>query len=331
MPTLTILRKIYLLILVLTILFSLTGCSKKENDDEGSKKEKINQEMSYLDNKIVTMMNRLNNISFSNYKVVSEDVKEEKAESTSGNEKKSSSQSESSSSSGSSSNSESGDSSSEDNSKSSGSSSKENGTSGQTQSSESSENNQIFKMSQDVLLLNDDEQNEEIKWGEIRKDIENIYTVWSTISIDLASIGVNNEQIIQFNSILDDVAVGAKDKNKDSSLTNLAELYNLIPKYIDAYSDDELNKNIITTKAYVLNSYSLANSEKWDEIDANLTKANDVFSNVMLHQDNYPNKELNINRSYLILSDLKKSIEKKDKQIFYVRYKNLLQELDIIS
>lgn len=332
MPKLTNLRKIVLLILIISILFSLTGCSMKEKIDENSKKEKIDQEMSYLDTKIVTMMNRLNNISFSNYRVISEDVKEENTGSTSGNEKNNSSQSDSSSDTGSSSSSsDSGSGSAGETDKSNESSSKGSGASEQPQSSE---NSQIFRMAQDVLLLNTDEQeeqNEEIKWGEIRKDIENIYTVWATISIDLASMGVNNEQIEQFNSILDDVAVDAKEKNKDSALIDLAELYNLISIYMNSYSEDELNKNIIITKSYVLNSYSLVNEEKWNEAQTNIVKANEAFSNIMTHQDDYPNRELNINRSYLLLNDLKKSTEKQDKQIFYVRYKNLLQDLNIIS
>ena len=302
MPKLTYLRKNTLAILILSIVFLLTGCSINTGEDENSKKEKLNQEMSYLDNKIITMMNRLNNISFSNYKVISEEVKEEKT----------------------------GNNSSQDTGSSSESSSKGNESSGQQQSSEGSEDNHIFKMSQDVLLLNSDEQNEEIKWEEIRKDIENIYTVWATISIDLASIGVNNQDITEFNNILDDVAIDAKEKNKESSLTNLSMLYNLIPKYMNSYSE-ELNKNIKATKAYVLTSYSLVNTEKWDEARLNLTKANEAFSNVITRQDNYPNRELNINRSYLLLNDLKQSIEKKDKQIFYVRYKNLMHELNIIE
>ena len=277
-------------------------------------------------------MNRLNNISLSNYEIVSENVKEENTGSTSGNEKNTSNQSDSSTDNGSSaSNSDSGNSSSGDTGKSSQSSSKGTESSGQTQSSENPENSQIFKMSQDVLLLNSDEQNQKINWGEIRKDIENIYTIWATISIDLASIGVNNQDITEFNSVLDDIALDAKEKNKESSLTDLAKLYNLIPKYMDSYSTEELNKNIKTTKAYVLNSYSLVNNENWDEARLNLTKANDTFSNVMTNQDNYPNREININRSYLLLNDLKQSTEKEDKQIFYVRYKNLMQELNIIG
>ena len=90
MPKLEILRKLSIIFLIIITLFSLTGCNK--NKDDSIKKEKVNQEMSYLDSKIIAMLNRLNNISFSNYKVVSEDVKEEKFGTTNGNEKNASSQ-----------------------------------------------------------------------------------------------------------------------------------------------------------------------------------------------------------------------------------------------
>lgn len=330
MPNLTKLRKVFILLLIGITLFSLTGCSKKENNNENSKKEKIDQEMKYLDSKIITMMNRLNNISFSNYKVVSEDVKENKTGSTSGNEKNTSSQSDAESGSdSSSSNSGSDDSSGEkssDSSKQGGNSSSSQGE----QSSEDSENSQIFKMAQDVLLLNDYEQNQEIRWEEIKKNIENLYTIWATITIDLTSVNANKDEILEFNKILDDLATDVKNKNKDASLLGLSKLYSLIPKYMQSYDTDELNKKIITTKSYILNAYALANSENWSEVSKELTKATESFEAVMTNSSNYSNKELNINRSYLLLEELAKSTEKKDKQIFYLRYKNLLQELNII-
>lgn len=118
MPKLEFFRKIPIIFLIIIILFSLTGCNINKSEDYITKKEKVNQEMSYLDSKIIAMLNRLNNISFSNYKVVSEDVKEETSGITNGNEKNASSQeklpqdtgSSSSNSEGSSDNEESGDS-----------------------------------------------------------------------------------------------------------------------------------------------------------------------------------------------------------------------------
>ena len=330
MPKLTKLRKVFILLIIGITLFSLTGCSKKENDDENLKKEKIDQEMKYLDSKIITTMNRLNNISFSNYKVVSEDLKENKTENTSGNEKNNTNQTVSESGSDSSSSNSGSDNGSEGDSNGSSTQGGKLSSSQGGQSSKDSENSQIFKMSQDVLLLNVGEQSQEIKWEEIRENIENLYTIWATITIDLTSVGVNKDDILEFNVILDDIASNAEYKNKDEALNNLSKLYSLIPNYMQSYDTDELIKKIITTKSYVLKAYALANSENWSEISKELTKANESFEAVMTNSSNYSNKELNINRSYLLLEELAKSTEKKDKQIFYLRYKNLMQELSIL-
>lgn len=175
-----------------------------------------------------------------------------------------------------------------------------------------------------------DENSEDIQWEEIKKEVENLYTIWATIAIDLASVGANSKDIIQFNSTLDDVAKAVKEENKDDSLINLANLYSLIPKYMEVYSKDELNKTVMDTKSHLLSAYSLVDSENWNEIDAELTKANESFAKVINDLNTDSNKELNINRSYLLLKELQNSTVKQDKQIFYLRYKNVLQELNII-
>lgn len=78
MRKITYLKRFILLFFIIVILFALTGCGQKQ-DNGDSKEEKVDQEIGYLDSKIITMMNQLNNISFSNYKVTSENVRQEQS------------------------------------------------------------------------------------------------------------------------------------------------------------------------------------------------------------------------------------------------------------
>lgn len=78
MLKLTYLRKFILALFIIIIPLLLTGCTKKDNEED-IKKEKVKEEISFLDGTIITIMNKSNNISFSNYKVISEDAKQEKA------------------------------------------------------------------------------------------------------------------------------------------------------------------------------------------------------------------------------------------------------------
>ena len=65
-------------IFLLSILINLCGCKKTE--DENVLKQKINTEISYIDSELVSILNALNNINYSKYKVMTQEV-----ESTTGN------------------------------------------------------------------------------------------------------------------------------------------------------------------------------------------------------------------------------------------------------
>ena len=63
-------KKVIFLILLIPI-FLLVGCDLKTEEEE-SMEEKVNQEMEYVDTKLLTMLNSLNNINVKNYSVVTQ-------------------------------------------------------------------------------------------------------------------------------------------------------------------------------------------------------------------------------------------------------------------
>lgn len=69
-------KTIAFVLFFLVILISLSGCGKKETEEESLKK-KINAEISYIDSQLISMANLLNNISYSKYKVINKEVEEE--------------------------------------------------------------------------------------------------------------------------------------------------------------------------------------------------------------------------------------------------------------
>lgn len=211
------------------------------------------------------------------------------------------------------------------------SASKEEGSSSdseQKSEEDESKNNKIFSLSRDVIL-SDKEDNMQIEWEEIKKDVENLYSIWATISIDLKSIGANSDDILQFNKVLDDIAKSVKQEDKNASIIGMSKLYALIPKYMESFSDDELKKCVFITKSHILNAYAQVDNNDWNKINEELKLANESFSKIDKEKID-SNKELNINRCELLLKELLNSTEKQDKQIFYLRYKNALQELNIL-
>lgn len=316
-PKENFLKRIIVVILMIFIVFTLTGCSEKQSEEELSK-EKIDQELQYLDTKFVSLMNMLNNISFINYKVTSEDIKEEKNESKenssdSGQDNKSSSESESSSDSesGGESNSNSG---------------SESG--GEAGSTDNKQENKIFKLTEENILSLD--SSSDIQWDLIKSEIENLYSIWTTITIDMHTAGINSDDILEFNTLLDSLAMQAKEENKQGALDNLSKLYNLLPKYLNSYSGDEIKKSVLNTKAHLLSTFCMVNSDKWEDMSAEMLKANQEFSTIINNVNIDKNKKLNVNRAYLLLKEAQNSIEAKDKEVFLLKYKNAIQELNML-
>ncbi len=319
MPKEKFLKSVILIILIICVLFSLTGCGKKQSKEELSK-QKLDQEIQYLDTKFVSLMNMLNNISFSNYKVTSEEVKEDKDESKGNSSESEQSDSKSSSEGGASSESE-GNSDSNSN---SGSESKEESSSG----GDGKEQNKIFKLTEDNILSSD--PNVDIAWDLIKSEIENLYSIWTTITIDMHTAGVNSDDILEFNTLLDSLGVQAKDENKQGSLENLSKLYNLLPKYLNSYSNDEIKKSVLNTKAHLLTAFSIVDTDRWEDMHVEILKANQEFSTIINNVNIDKNKKLNVNRAYLLLKEAQNSIETKDKDIFLIKYKNTIQELNML-
>lgn len=312
-------KRIIVAILMIFIVFTLTGCSDKQSKEEISK-EKINKELQYLDTKFVSLMNMLNNVSFTNYKVTSEDIKEEKnkgkeSSSDSGQDSKSSSEGESSSDS-------------ETGGESNSNSSSASDSGGEASSSDNKQENKIFKLTEDNILSLDSSSN--IQWDLIKSEIENLYSIWTTITIDMHTAGINSDDILEFNTLLDSLSMQVKDENKQGALDNLSKLYNLLPKYLNSYSGDEIKKSVLNTKAHLLTAFCMVDSDKWDDMSAEMLKANQEFSTIINNVNIDKNKKLNVNRAYLLLKEAQNSVEAKDKEVFLLKYKNVIQELNML-
>ena len=63
------------------LLFTLTGCSIQNNqNNQDNLKSKVKEEISYLDNNLISTLNSVNNLSYDNYKVSSKNIQSNKSD-----------------------------------------------------------------------------------------------------------------------------------------------------------------------------------------------------------------------------------------------------------
>ena len=322
------------------LIFIMTGICvsvivfgyKKNNDNNNQEKDKVASEIKYIEDQIIDILNKMNNIDLNDYQLSVKDIKSNDNNESSSSKQSSKGSSEQSSSEGSEQSSSGG---SEQGSKESSSSGggSEQESSGQDSKSQSggatdsSGTQKRYEMELSNILSNN---SEEIDWEKIKGTIEELYAVDPTMILDLYNIGIPEEQVLNFNVQLDKITKAVQDENKQDTLNELTTLYSFLPIYFENLSIDENYTNILKTKSNVFFAYSLLDNGDWTKINEYINSAITEYSKVMGNITE-AEKTSYINKVYIILNEFKSAIDVQSKEIFLVKYKNLLEEIKSIS
>lgn len=303
-----------IIFLLVICLFTLTGCNNKNNEDK--LKSKIQDQISYLEKDLISMLNGFNNISYSNYKIekkqgtqgskTNELIEENKKQgSTNGESLQETKQ-----------NNDSVEKSS-DESESDNMNSNDSGTNNQGNSS-------IIMVPNSILLSN---TNQKIDWDNMKYEIEKIYSTWNSLFIDLNSLDKENTKTLEFSSILNNATKSIKEENKIMSMKNVAEMFTKLEDYSKSYTNDNFKINVIDTKKNIIQAYVYVTENNWDMALNSISMADESFGNVINNVSAQLPKQSNINKVYVLLKEGKKAIELKEQDIFFINYKMIMQEL----
>ncbi len=293
-------------------------------------KDKIEEEISFLDSNITEVMNKVNNITVIKYKVYTREINEGDSSSDSsskesqgnsqGQSEQSSNQEEGSSGQGSSSSSQGQGESNQNSSQGQGSS--QQGSQGQSQ-------NNSTKVSELVPNATLENNNQETDWKEISYSVEKIYSTWPTINLDFQKQGISSEIINNFSLSMDGVIQSIKNKDKKNTLINLFNMYINIPKYASNINLDSEKINLYNTKLNILNAYTLVSTDdNWNNAIASITSAKSYFSSIVSAINNNEEKKNSLQKTYVLIEDLERIAQINDKDIFYMGYKNIMQALE---
>lgn len=296
---------IFFICFIIFITVTFTGITIFSKTDKNNVKDKIESEMGYIETKLLGMINSLNNISFSNSILLEQSTTKEQSD-TSNNESSNSSQQSQSGSS--------------DKSSGSSSNSSEKSSDGSSNNSKNEEYTKYKVQSQNILINSETE----IDWDYLKNTVQTLYTSWPTIMMDLHSANIKNENILTFSNTLDELIVNIQKEDKVATLNNLAILYSFIPIYKEQYSNDADKINIAYTKSCVINSYALLENDKWDDIQAQISKAQEYFG-LIINSVNEDKNQASVSKTYILINEMNNVINIKDKKLFYLKYINLME------
>lgn len=305
----------YVFLIVIIIVLGFVIYSISASDIEQDVKEKVKTELEYFESKILYMFNSLNNIEFQNYKLSIEEISE-----------KSKKSSENSSSAGNGDDTSGGvsskNSSSEGEENSSGSSKEGSESGGNEQNS--AEKTQKYSLNAKGVLNSE----KEINWNYIKNEAETLQNSICTMTLDLYKIGLNDDDISNFSKEYDNLLIALKNENKEESLKELVTVYSYFPKFIKNCDVDPLTKVTYSTKYSIFKAYSLLDSENWEEIAGYLQEAREKFTKIITNESVQENNQFIVNKCYILLNEIQNSANLKDKQLFLIKYRNLLEDLN---
>lgn len=288
----TILILFFLIILAVGGYFVYGNFKTKESNSTDTLISKATSEIEYLSSHIINIMNEINNISYPNYKIVNEEIEASGASSDTEAEQTS------------------------------------NQSSGQAseQTNSTAQENTIntSRIVSDNILSS---RGQDIDWNELNSKVQELYSSWTTIMMDLTSLNVNKDNLLKFNQTLDSITKNIEDKNKSEALINSASLYNLLSSYIRDFSNDTEKNSVFNVRSNILYSYAYTENGDWSKVSEYIGKAKQDFSTLLNNQINNINKIDVINKAYILLNELEQDCNNQDKNVFLVNYCNLMQEL----
>ncbi|MBP3255682.1 MAG: hypothetical protein J6M60_04255 [Clostridia bacterium] len=268
-------------LIIMTITGIIYFVNAKKN--EGSLKEKVENELDIIGKELINMANSLNNISFNNYSL---QVRKENTSKEENKDKEKSSD---------------------------------------EKESEKEEVKTSFS-SEETGILNTDFNN--IDWDYLKNHSEKLYNIWTTSIIDLNSLNVNSEDILNFSNVLDLTTLSSKNEDKNALLNNIASLYSYIPNFLTQIESDNKKVQIVNTINSVLNSYVFINQNNWNDAKSNTESAINSYMQIINNVDENSKYSKNkITRIYVLLNELNNSVTLNDKEIYFIKYRNVIEEL----
>lgn len=190
------------------------------------------------------------------------------------------------------------------------------------------QNDQIANNKQSNILSNNGKY--VTKWDSIQNQIEELYQIWNTVSIDLHSINVDGSSILTFSDFLNKSTQNIKNKDKEKAMESIVELYQLLPKYNESFRPGSKEANMINIQSNIITAYSDASNGKWQDAKKQLYEASNKFADLLNSVNQNFNNQITINQCYVLINELNKAVDLKDKEIFFIQYQNLMGKMETI-
>ena len=281
---------------IICIIILLSGCKKSE--EKPNIDDKISAEIQYLDKEISGFIDIATGKNEKNY-----DVQKEKAKTGVSNKNTEDS-----------------------NSKGNSEESSEEGSQEDSNQNSKSSNQQNQSDEYEVTIMsmkyNSSNKIEDSQWDELKNSIEKLYTSWTTIENDLnLKDNIQKDNITNLTKNFDNLLLYAINKDEKNFIKESIESYANITNIADQveYEKNKLYK--LQSKNKIFEAYYNVQENDWISAKNNVNLANSYLEKI----------ENLKNRVKVSLKNLSNSVDQNDETVFYIKYEDLINEINYID
>ena len=182
-----------------------------------------------------------------------------------------------------------------------------------------SDENEVTIMS---MKYNSSNKIEDSQWDELKNSIEKLYTSWTTIENDLnLKDNIQKDNITNLNKNFDNLLLYAINKDEKNFIKESIESYANITNIADQveYEKNKLYK--LQSKNKIFEAYYNVQENDWISAKNNINLAN-----------SYLEKIGNLKKRVKVsLKNLSNSVDQNDETVFYIKYEDLINEINYID
>lgn len=168
---------------------------------------------------------------------------------------------------------------------------------------------------------------EDLNWEEIENSIIDLNNVLDTVILDFSELEVSNDDIIQFRNGVNDLSIAVTNKDINLVLEKSSLLYSLLPTYMEKYSENKNEINILKLKSLVISSFTYSNLYDWENAKNTIGLAETKYKEMMDDVDYMKEYSHNLNRVYVLLGELKNAIEIEELELTKMKYVSFIEKM----
>ena len=173
-------------------------------------------------------------------------------------------------------------------------------------------------------LSDDYLENGEINWEKIQMDFKEVSNSSSIIILDLTSLQIENNNILEFENKINEINLAIENKSELEFLRASKDSYKQISNYLNTIlPDNNILYKEIEVKSYLLESLYYCMIDEYDFGFNSIETAENLYNNLMNDVDYLRENSYKVNRVYIVIQEMKLSVQNKEKENVISKYINI--------